>query len=148
TLPSGLTPTAVNNGTINGWSVSTNGQTVTATRSNVLASGDSYPALPITVAVASNAPASVTNTVAVSGGGEINTANNSASDPTDIVQVADLIVAKSHSGSFTQGDAADTYTITVSNTGPGPTRAAVTVTDTLPAGLTPTAANTSSNGWT
>ena len=38
------------NGPINGWSVSTNGQTVTATRSDVLASGGSYLALPITVA--------------------------------------------------------------------------------------------------
>ena len=54
-LPSGLTPTADNNGTINGWNVSFVGQTITATRNNVLANGNSYPTLPIIVAVAANA---------------------------------------------------------------------------------------------
>ena len=73
TLPTGLTPTAADSGTINGWTVSTDGQTVTATRSDTLAAGSSYPALTVTVNVASNAPASVTNTATVSGGGEINT---------------------------------------------------------------------------
>jgi uncharacterized repeat protein (TIGR01451 family) len=84
TLPTGLTPTAANNGTIDGWSVSTTGQTVTATRSDALAGGASYPALTITVDVAPDAPASVSNAAIVSGGGETNTANNTASDPTSI----------------------------------------------------------------
>ena len=57
---------------------------MTATRSDALAAGASYPALTLTVSVASNAPASVTNTATVSGGGEINTANDTASDPTTI----------------------------------------------------------------
>src|SRR5207244_137299 len=93
--------------------------------------------------------ASVTNTATVAGGGEVNTANDSASDPTTITQVADLTIAKSHTGNFRQGDAADLYTVTVSNVGPGPTTGAVTVTDTLPAGLAPTAAdNGTINGWT
>src|SRR5262249_23574718 len=87
TIPVGLTPT-VGAGTISGWSVVTTGQTVTATRSDVLASGGSYPALTIPVNVANNAPATVTNTATVSGGGQINTANDSASDPTVIGQAA------------------------------------------------------------
>ena len=118
-LPAGLTPTAANSGVINGWTVSTNGQTVTATRSDVLANGGSYPTLTVTVAVANNAPANVNNTATVAGGGELNTANNSATDPTTIIQAADLTIVKSHAASFTQGDAANTYTITVSNPGPG-----------------------------
>src|SRR5262249_56837302 len=106
------------------------------------------PALTITVSVASNAPASVTNTATVAGGGEVNTANDSASDPTNITQVADLTISKSHAGNFRQGDPADTYTVTVSNVGAGPTAGAVTVTDTLPTGLAPTArGNGTSNGW-
>jgi uncharacterized repeat protein (TIGR01451 family) len=148
TLPTGLSPTAADSGTINGWTVSTSGQTVTATRSNVLTAGASYPALTVTVIVASNAPASVTNTATVSGGGEINTANDSATDSTTIAQVADLTVSKSHTGNFKWGDTADTYTINVSNVGPGPTTGLVTVSDTLPTGLSPTAADSGTiNGW-
>src|SRR5262245_17264271 len=83
-VPAGLAPTAANNGVINGWNVSTAGQTVTATRSDILAAGNTYPPLIVTVAVADDAPASVTNTATVSGGGEVNTENNSDDDPTTI----------------------------------------------------------------
>ncbi len=149
TLPAGLSPTAADNGTVNGWAVSFSGQTVTATRADALAPGASYPPLIVTVSVANNAPASVTNTATVSGGGDANPANNSASDPTTIAAaVADLTLAKSHAGAFRQGDAADTYTLTVRNVGAGPTAGAVTVTDTLPAGLSATAADSGTiNGW-
>jgi hypothetical protein len=84
TLPTGLEPTAADNGTINGWSVSFVGQVITATRNDVLAAGASYPDLTITVAVAGDSPLNVTNTATVSGGGETNTANDSSSDPTTI----------------------------------------------------------------
>ena len=143
TLPAGLTPTAAS-GT--GWTTSIAGQTVTATRSDVLAAAGNYPDLTVTVSVANNAPANVANTASVSGGGEANTSNDSASDPTVITQVPDLTVSGSHAGNFQQGDSADNYTIVVSNSGAGPTSGSVTVTDTLPAGLTPTAA--SGTGWT
>ena len=65
-----------------------------------LAAGSSYPPLTLTVSVANTAPASVTNTAAVAGGGEANTANDSATDVTAIVPVADLVIAISHTGSF------------------------------------------------
>jgi hypothetical protein len=53
------------------------------------------------------------------GGGDINTANNSASDVTIInaAAVADLTITKTHSGNFTQGQIGATYTITVTNSG-------------------------------
>ena len=51
-----------------------------------------------------------------------------------------LSLSGSHSGSFTQGDTGDTYTITVANpSGPGSTAGTLTLTDTLPTGLTATA---------
>ncbi len=50
-----------------------------------------------------------------------------------------LTLSKTHSGSFTQADTADTYTITVANSGPGSTAGTLTLTDTLPTGLTATA---------
>lgn len=134
TLPAGLT-FASNGGT--GWGTCTAvGQVVTCSRNTVLAPAASYPALTINVNVAANAPFNVTNSVSVSGGGEVTTNNNTATDPTTINGVPDLTIAKSHTGNFTQGQNGATYTITVTNSGTGATSGTVTVTDTLPAGLT------------
>jgi len=48
-----------------------------------------------------------------------------------------LSISKTHTGSFAQGQTGATYTVTVSNgTGAGPTSGAVTVTETIPSGLT------------
>ena len=48
-----------------------------------------------------------------------------------------LTVSKSHSGNFVQGQSGATYTVTVSNSAAaGPTSGTVTVTETLPDGLT------------
>ncbi len=78
-LPGGLTATAMN-GT--GWSCTLS--TLKCTRTDSLPAGSGYPPITLTVAVASNAPASVTNSASVSGGGETNSANDSASDVTAI----------------------------------------------------------------
>ena len=140
-MPAGLTATAIS-GT--GWTCTLG--TLTCTRSDALAASASYPAITLTVNVAGNAPASVTNTATVSGGGEVNTANDTASDPTTInAGAADLTISKSHTGNFSQGQTGATYTITVSNNGSGATSGTVTVSDTLPAGLTATAI--SGTGW-
>src|SRR5205085_11265499 len=141
TLPTGLTPTAAA-GT--GWTCSISGQTVTCTRSNVLAAGSSYPAITLSVSVAPNSPLSMTNTASVSGGGETNTGNDTASDPTTVNGVPDVTIAKRHSGNFTQGQTG-TYTLTASNAGGAATSGTVTVSDTVPAGLTPTSAT--GTGW-
>lgn len=79
TLPTGLTATAI--GGV-GWTA--NLGMLTCTRSNSLFAGASYPPITVVVNVASNAPASVTNTTTVSGGGETNTANDVALDATTI----------------------------------------------------------------
>ena len=106
TLPAGLAPTAADSGTLSGWSVSTSGPIITATRGDILAGGGTYPALVLTVSVSDIAPANVTNSATVAGGGELNTGNESTSDPTTITQVADLTIAKSHAGTFHAGDGA------------------------------------------
>ena len=64
---------------------------------------------------------------------------------TTIALVPDLAIAMTHTGNFTQGDAADVYTITVTNVGTLATTGTVTVVDSLPAGLTATAL--SGSGW-
>ena len=140
TLPAGLTATAIS-GT--GWSCVLG--TLTCTRSDALAAGSSYPVITVTVTVANNAASSVTNSVSVSGGGQTNTANDTATDPTTVIQLPDLTIAKSHVGNFTQGQVGATYSITATNSGFAATSGTVTVVDTLPAGLTATAI--SGTGW-
>ena len=116
TLPAGLTATALER---HGLDLHARA-TLSCTRSDALAAGASYPAITLTVNVAANAPASVTNTASVTGGGETNTANNTASDPTTIDGGsigADLSFTKTHAGNFSQGQTGATYTMTVMNIG-------------------------------
>ena len=80
TLPAGLTATAFGGA---GWT--TDLPTLTATRSDTLAAGAGYPPLTLTVSVAANAAASLTNIAQVSGSGDLNSANNAATDPTTIL---------------------------------------------------------------
>lgn len=145
-LPAGLTARGIAGA---GWSCVL--VPLGCTRADTLGAGSSFPPIVVTVGVAANAPASVINTASVSGGGELNTSNDFASDIATVVAVAppppsDLIISKTHSGNFRQGDTGDTYTLTVTNIGLGPTAGTVTVNDTLPAGLTATAI--SGPGWT
>ena len=91
TLPAGLTPSTASGA---GWSCAVAGQAVTCTRSDALAAAGSYPAITIVATVAQAATSPVTNTATVAGGGEVNTANDSASDITTIISQADIGVAK------------------------------------------------------
>ena len=84
--------------------------------------------------------------ITVSGGGELNTANNTANDLTTVTQVADLTITKTHTWSFAQGQQNAAYTVTVSNAGPGPTNGTVTVTDTIPTGES--LVSMAGTGWT
>ena len=112
---------------------------LSCTRSGAIGAGAVAPALTLTVNVAPDAGTTLTNTATVAGGGDVNTGNNTATDPTTIGAGPDLTIAKTHTGNFSQGQTGATYTITVRNAGGVGTTGAITVTDTLPSGLTPTA---------
>ena len=119
TLPTGLSYTAA---TGTGWTCSFNTatRTVTCTRTTTIPAGQSAPPLTLTVNVGQTAPASLVNTATVSGGGESNTSNNSASATTPVTSRADLGVVKTKtapSGNLVPGQAV-TYRLVVSNTGP------------------------------
>jgi uncharacterized repeat protein (TIGR01451 family) len=132
TLPAGLTPTAASG---SGWSCAIVAPTVTCTSTAAVASNGSFPAISITVNVAQSAAGSLTNTATVSGGGEVNTANDTASDPTNVVSSADIAVAKiASSGTVTVGSNVD-FAVTVTNNGPSDATG-VQITDPLQPGLT------------
>ncbi len=129
TLPGGLALVSMA-GT--GWAC----VTTTCTRSDALAAGASYPAITVTVNVAGNATSPQNNQVGVTGGGSV-AAN--ANDSTTILPGSQpaLSISKTHSGNFTQGQQNATYTVTVSNNnGAATTSGTVTVTETIPSGLT------------
>jgi subtilase family serine protease len=137
TVPAGLTLVSMV-GT--GWTCGT----TTCTRSDVLNGGLSYPAITVTVNVASNASSPQVNQVSVSGGGS---APANANDSTVIIALPVLSIAKTHTGNFTQGQQNATYTVTVSNgASGGPTSGTVTVTETAPPGLT--LVSMVGTGWT
>jgi uncharacterized repeat protein (TIGR01451 family) len=79
TLPTGLTAIAISG---DGWTPDLG--TLTCTRSDALTAGAAYPPITVTVSVAADAAASLTNLVSVSGGGDLNPANDAAADPTTI----------------------------------------------------------------
>ena len=132
-LPTGLTATDIG-GT--GWSCTQPGGP--CTRGDALPSAGTYPVLTLTVDVAITAGSPLVNTATVAGGGDIDPNDNTATDSVTVALGPDLRIAKSHAGNFTAGQLGATYAITVSNLGNSATVGTVTVTETLPAGLTAT----------
>lgn len=140
TLPVGLTATAIS-GT--GWTCTLS--PLRCTRTGAVAGNTTLPPITVTVNVATTIAQSVTNSATVgSSATESNTTNNSASDPTTIVS-SDLTITKSHTGNFSQQQKGATYTLLANNIGNLATSGTVTVTDTLPTGLTATAI--AGSGW-
>jgi uncharacterized repeat protein (TIGR01451 family) len=115
TLPLGLTPT---NASGTGWSCAIASQTVSCVDANVLAANSFYPSITIIANVAPTAPSTVTNTALVSGGGEINLSNDSATDIATVVSVADLSITNAASPDPVAAGSSITYTQLVTNSGP------------------------------
>ena len=115
TMPVGLTPTSAS-GT--GWSCSIASQTVSCVTSAVLAANSFYPSLTINANVLQTAPSTETNTALVSGGGEVNLANDSATDVANVISTADLSITNAASPDPVAAGSNITYTQVVTNNGP------------------------------
>ncbi|HEX7139766.1 MAG TPA: FG-GAP-like repeat-containing protein, partial [Vicinamibacterales bacterium] len=139
-LPSGVIASAMAG---SGWTCTLS--PLACTRNDTLAPGASFPPITLTVNVTSSAPATVTDNAVVSGGGELNTFNDSGSDVAPVAATTDLTIAVTHTASFTQGSTGKSYFIAVKSAGRGATSGQITVTDSLPAGLTAT--GISGAGW-
>jgi len=122
TLPAGLTATSIS-GT--GWTCTL--ATLTCTRADSLAAGASYPAITLTVNVTAAAPGPVTNSVTVSGGGESNLANDTA---TDVTTISTFTFTTSNATMTVHAGQTATYNLTIT-----PVGGAVTIPITI-AGIT------------
>jgi uncharacterized repeat protein (TIGR01451 family) len=142
TLPVGLTPTSASGA---GWSCSVASQTVSCVRADTLAAASSYPSITVNANVAQTAPSTVTNTALVSGGGEINLANDSATDVANVVSSADMSVTDAGSPNPVAAGSNITYTQVVTNNGPSAADNA-TLVATVPANTT-FVSITSPAGW-
>ncbi|MFN8168623.1 MAG: hypothetical protein U0S36_07540 [Candidatus Nanopelagicales bacterium] len=140
TLPAGLVLVSA---TGSGWSCAAVASTVTCTRPS-LATGTSAPLVTV-VATAPDQPATLVNTAAVtSTTADPDTSNNADSASTDVTASADLALTKSGPLTVDAG-ASISYVLTVSSNGPSDA-VGLSVTDTLPAGVSFVSA--SGSGWT
>ena len=115
TLPFGITPTSAS-GT--NWTCTVTGQTVSCTRSDSLAVGGSYQSITVNANVSQSAPATLTNTATVSGGGDVTPLNDTSTDVATVISSADLSVTDVGSPNPVATNGTITYTVVVSNNGP------------------------------
>ena len=115
TLPVGLIPTSASG---SGWACSVVSQTVSCTDSNVLAAGGTYPSITINATVAQTAPSTVTNIAVVSGGGEVNLSNDTATNVASVISSADLSVTNAAVPDPVAAGSNITYTQVVTDNGP------------------------------
>lgn len=142
-MPSGVEAVLA---TVSGWDCSESDyRTVRCTSSDTVQPGDDYGKIDIPVRIADDAASSVTNTATVAGGGQVWVDNDEATITTAVTRAADLAVAMSHTGDFTQGDNGRVYTVQVTNQG-GPVTEELEVTVDLPAALS--LVDLSGEGWT
>jgi hypothetical protein len=99
-LPAGLTATAMSGP---GWNCTLG--SLTCTRSDSLVANSVYPTITLAFKIAANAPASVTETATVSGGGDGNASNNTSTAITPIVP-AIAIIANTGANTVNAGQAA------------------------------------------
>jgi len=137
TLPTGLTFIS---GTGTNWSCSAVGQVVTCTYTgpDIAPNGGTAPPVTLTVNVGGTAT-SFTNTSTVSTAGDSNTTNNTDNATIDVVAPDLTILKTANSPPFPQSGTGS-YTLAVTNVATGasagPTTGPITITDTLPTGLT------------
>ncbi|MEV7692429.1 isopeptide-forming domain-containing fimbrial protein [Microbacterium sp. NPDC089189] len=157
TLPDGFVVTGV---TGTGWSVATTAGGFTATRTDAadtLADGASFPPITVTARAAAGfdpADAPVANTATVSSTGTYDPEPDNDTDDAEVpvAVAADLSIVKTGPTTAPAAGGPIAWTLTVTNNGPADSVSAagalITVTDTIPAGVTGVTVGTLPTGWT
>ena len=141
TLPAGVTYTSA---TSSQGTVSQSGGTVTVKVGNMNAGATATAT--ILVMVAPSTHGSITNTAVIAGNEpDPNMANNTSTVTTQVNAMVNLAIVKSASPSPVTAGSTLTYTLSATDNGPS-NATGVTITDTLPAGVSYTS-STSSQGW-
>ncbi len=131
-IPAGMTPTGA---TGDGWSCAVLAAAIRCTRSDALAPGGAWPRITATATVSPTATGSLRNTATVSAEGDLDPANNNASNDVPTVPFADLGLSKFAVPNVVDSRGRVTYTLRVRNNG-RVSATGVTLADPLPAGLT------------
>ena len=143
TLPTGLEAVSAEGV---GWTCDITGQDVSCVLDAPLAPGTSAAPVAVVVTVTPAAYPSVDNVATVtSSTSEADPSDNESTDPVEVPPLVDLSVEKSLQGELVVGEEA-TYTLLVGNAGPTAAPGPITVTDTLPEGLSGVSAQ--GDGWT
>ncbi len=120
---------------------------VTCTRSTDLAVGENAGQVTLKIGIPSAQADDVVNIARVSGTTpETTLDNNESRVTTPVTRSADLTLEKSHVGDLIAGQTG-TYELQVANFGPSDAAANVTITDTLPDGLTFDSVTSTSGDW-
>jgi uncharacterized repeat protein (TIGR01451 family) len=144
TLPTGMT---YNSATGTNWTITGVNNVVVATRTTSIAASGTA-SFTVTVMPGAAAVPNVTNKAVVSGGNQLNQANDTSTLSTPVsgtTVFVDLTVGITSSSNFQQ-QFNSTYTITASNIGTANSSGTIEVTDTLPTGTT--FVSGSGSGWT
>jgi large repetitive protein len=150
TLPAGSTYAGAANYTENGWTCTHNGGTpgvLTCTRPGPLAAGATTPTF--SVQIRPQVDGNITNGVNISSTvtPDPNGANDNFNLTTPIVPGADLRITKTGTPNPVAQGSPVSWTLNTSNNGPSPS-GTITVTDTVPAGLTFIGGSITAPGWT
>ena len=131
-----------------GWVCDHASGVVTCTRDMDLVVGEAAGQITLVVGIPSSQTAEVVNvaTVESTTTPEVTTGNNTSTVTTPVTRRADLAIEKRHVGDFIAG-ARGTYEFQVVNKGPSDAAADVTITDTLPPGLTYASVTSTAGGW-
>lgn len=128
-----------------GWDCTPSAGAVTCTHPGPVAPGAALPDLALSLQATPGALPAAVNEATVATPGDWNPANDYVLDESPVQPVVDLALAISSSDLFPEGGTG-VYSLTVSNLGSFPATGVVTVTDSLPTGLT--FAGQSGEGWT